>query len=58
MWFLMSNLSRVQVVKSQHFVTIPLALAKALGLSKGDMLEWRVEGDALLLRKKWGRNER
>ncbi len=48
----MSNRVRVQ----QHpqgmlFVSIPRALAQALGIAKGETLEWKLEDGELILKR-------
>jgi antitoxin component of MazEF toxin-antitoxin module len=46
----MSNKVRVQEhPNGQLTITIPRALAGALQIGKGDVMEWRVEGDRLVL---------
>jgi antitoxin component of MazEF toxin-antitoxin module len=39
------------------FVSIPRALAQALGIAKGETLEWKIEDGELVL-KRVGPNER
>jgi antitoxin component of MazEF toxin-antitoxin module len=48
----MSNRSRVQQLPSGvYVVSIPRALVQALDINKGDLMEWKLEGGKLLLKK-------
>ena len=40
-----------QLPNDQYVVTIPKALAEALGIRKGETMQWSVEKDALVLRR-------
>lgn len=39
-------------VSPKYTTTVPSAVRKALGLEAGDVIEWHVEGDKIVVRKK------
>mgnify|MGYP000288813315 CR=1 FL=1 len=39
-------------LSSNYLVTVPKAIREALGLKKGDIIEWHIEGDKVVVRKK------
>jgi len=39
-------------VTSKYLVVLPKAVRLALGLEKGDYVEWHIEGDKVMVKKK------
>ncbi len=37
---------------SKYLVTVPKAVREALELKRGDIIEWHIEGDKVVVRKK------
>ena len=50
----MGNIIKVMELKNKQFImTIPKAIAQAMGLSKGDSVEWLFDRGDVVLRKYW-----